>query len=175
MRQSWSWVLFASSLLLLGGMILSDARANSSGGIAPPSIHAIDMVLTLPYAPHTPGLITGMLQNNGDAADRLLSAVSPLCERAEIHTMTMEAGIMKMRPLTDGLPLDPGVPVSLSGTGVHIMCFGAHDIDALSEMPTITFSFEKAPAVTIPVSAVKASSKPAPDSSENGAHHTHHP
>lgn len=175
MRQSWSWVLFASSLLLLGGMILSDARANSSGGIAPPSIHAADMVLTPPYAPHTPGLITGMLQNNGDAADRLLSAVSPLCERAEIHTMTMEAGIMKMRPLTDGLTLDPGVPVPLSGTGAHVMCFGARDIDALSEMPTITFSFQKAPAVTVPVSVRNPLSKPAPDSSGNGAHHTHHP
>jgi periplasmic copper chaperone A len=172
MMRSWSWVLFASSLLLLGGMILSDARANSSGGIAPPSIHATDMVLTLPYAPHTPGLITGMLQNNGDVPDLLLSAVSPLCERAEIHTMTMDGDVMKMRPLTDGLPLDPGVPVSLSGTGVHIMCFGAHDIDAPVDATTITFSFKKASAITVPIFVRNTLSKPAPHSSENSAHHT---
>ncbi len=173
MIRSWSWILFASSLLLLGEMILSEAHAcNPEGHIAPSFIHITDIVLTPPYAPNTPGLITGTLQNNGDAPDRLLSATSPLCEHAEIHTMTMEAGIMKMRPLTDGLALDPGVPVPLSGTGIHIMCFSASHITSKTPS-TITFSFQKAPAVTVPV-FVKTDQPKEPIPSQHKAH-GHHP
>lgn len=61
------------------------------------------------------------LQSAGDAA--LTSASSPVAESVEIHTMSMQQGVMQMRML-DKLPLPAGKTVQLAPGGVHLMLFG---------------------------------------------------
>ncbi len=55
------------------------------------------------------------------ADDRLLGASSPVAGRVEVHEMTMDGGVMRMREQKDGLALPAGKPVALAPGGYHIM------------------------------------------------------
>src|SRR4029077_2761977 len=50
-------------------------------------------------------------------ADRLTGRATPVATKAELHMMTMEVGIMRMRPLA-GIDLPPGQKVTLRPGGV---------------------------------------------------------
>ncbi|MEK8048841.1 copper chaperone PCu(A)C [Ideonella sp. DXS22W] len=52
---------------------------------------------------------------------KLLSASSPAAGVVEIHEMAMDGNTMKMRALTEGLPLPAGKPVALKPGGYHVM------------------------------------------------------
>ncbi|MCL2657212.1 MAG: copper chaperone PCu(A)C [Betaproteobacteria bacterium] len=53
----------------------------------------------------------------------LVGASSPLAEKAEIHEMKTEGGVMKMSPVAN-LPLPAGKAVELKSGGNHIMLWG---------------------------------------------------
>src|ERR1051326_1551640 len=57
------------------------------------------------------------------SGDRLTGLSTPVAKKAELHSMTMEGGIMKMRPLA-GLDLPAGQTVTLKPGGDHIMLVG---------------------------------------------------
>ena len=63
------------------------------------------------------------IENKGQTADRLLGASSEVSGRTEIHEMTMEGGIMKMRALPNGIEIPAGGKVELAPGGLHIMFF----------------------------------------------------
>src|SRR3954453_11928911 len=48
------------------------------------------------------------ITNTGATTDRLLAGSSPVAGHFELHMMTMDDGVMKMRPLTGGLEIKPG-------------------------------------------------------------------
>jgi len=50
----------------------------------------------------------------------LVGVASPVAAKTELHTMTMDGGVMKMRPL-DKLDLPAGKTVSLKPGGYHVM------------------------------------------------------
>jgi copper(I)-binding protein len=54
--------------------------------------------------------------------DALVSASTPVAEKAEVHTNVLEGGVMKMMPVEE-VPLDPGKKVVLKPGGEHIMLF----------------------------------------------------
>jgi len=64
------------------------------------------------------------IENRGTAPDSLLSASSPAAAKVEIHQMTMQDGIMTMRPLDQGLTIPPDGIVTLAPGGNHIMFIG---------------------------------------------------
>lgn len=94
------------------------------------------------------------LENKGSEADTLIEVRSPVAERVEIHDMTMEDMVMRMRKLDD-LPVAAGESVSLAPGGKHIMLIGLSG--PLEEGATVplTLVFEKAGelAVEAPVRA----------------------
>jgi copper(I)-binding protein len=47
------------------------------------------------------------IANRGAEADRLVAAETPMAQRVELHEMSMTDGIMRMRPLPDGVPVPP--------------------------------------------------------------------
>jgi len=49
-------------------------------------------------------------------ADRLVSASTPVAKKAELHTMSMQGMVMKMRPIS-GVDIPPGQPLSLKPGG----------------------------------------------------------
>jgi copper(I)-binding protein len=52
--------------------------------------------------------------------DRLTAASSPVAKKVELHTMLMEGGVMKMRPLA-AVDIPAGQAVTLSPGGTYIM------------------------------------------------------
>ena len=65
---------------------------------------------------------TGMFGHFTSAAGgRLVSGSSPVAGVVEVHEMTMEGNVMKMRALEKGLDLPAGKAVELKPGGYHLM------------------------------------------------------
>lgn len=101
----------------------------------------------LPGQPVAGGFIT--LANEGTEDDRLVGVTSPLADHVEIHEMTMENDVMKMRQLKDGLPVKAGETVQLKPGGLHLMFFGVKNPYRAGETVPATLTFEKAGKVEI--------------------------
>ena len=84
------------------------------------------MHISQPWARATPkGADNGAgymsITNKGTAPDRVSCVSDDASAQCQIHSMTMEGGIMKMRPVEGGLEIKPGQTVTLSPGGYHIM------------------------------------------------------
>lgn len=118
------------------------------------AVKAGDLVIEGAWARATPGgakVAGGYLRvrNEGAQADRLVGTAIPLAKRGEVHEMSTEGGIMRMRPLENGIPIPPGGTVELKPGGLHLMFL---DLEGgLKEGQTIagTVTFER--AGTVPV------------------------
>ena len=117
------------------------------------SAHAADISFVHPWARATPpgaqvgaGYVT--LQNKG-AADRLVSATVDVVDHVEIHEMSMDGGVMKMRRLPSGLELPAGKSVELKPGGYHLMLMGLKQPLKVGETVKATMTFEKAGAVPV--------------------------
>lgn len=60
------------------------------------------------------------MELTGKSNARLVGVASPAAKTAEVHSMTMEKGVMKMFPV-DGIDLPAGKPVKLAPGGYHVM------------------------------------------------------
>jgi len=82
--------------------------------------------ISQPWARATPkGAITGAgymtITNKGSAPDKVSCVSDDASAQCEIHSMTMEGGVMKMRPVEGGLEIKPGESVMLKPGGYHVM------------------------------------------------------
>jgi copper(I)-binding protein len=91
------------------------------------------------------------------AGDRLTGASTPAAQTAELHSMTLDNGVMKMRQL-DGIDLPAGQTVTLKPGGYHIMLTGlAQPLKDGQNFPlTLTFAKAGAQQVTVSVQKVGA-------------------
>lgn len=117
-------------------------------------IRAGDLVITQAWSRATPGgakLGSGYLtiENKGTAPDRLIGGSSELAARIQIHEMTMNNGIMTMRPLEAGLAIEPGKTIKLAPGGYHLMLFDLKRPLKQGDRVPITLEFEKAGKVSI--------------------------
>jgi uncharacterized protein YcnI len=108
-----------------------------------------DLVIASPWTRATPGgakIAGGYLKitNNGKSSDRLVSATSAGAHHVEIHEMSMNDGVMKMRPLADGLTVKPGETVELKPGGFHMMFMDIKQPLKQGDTLKATLTFEKA-------------------------------
>jgi periplasmic copper chaperone A len=89
------------------------------------------------------------ITNKGTAADRLVSASSPAAGKIQIHAMSMQNGIMKMRELGSGLPIDVGKTVALAPGGYHLMMMELKAPLKAGDKVPVTLTFEKAGKVDV--------------------------
>jgi copper(I)-binding protein len=61
------------------------------------------------------------IENRGSHAIRLSAAATDAAGTVEIHETQMDGGVMRMRPLADGLEVPAGESVVLEPGGYHIM------------------------------------------------------
>ncbi|MEM9356275.1 MAG: copper chaperone PCu(A)C [Pseudomonadota bacterium] len=109
------------------------------------------------------------ITNTGAKPDRLVSAAAKFAGRVEIHEMSMDGGIMRMRRLTKGVVIPPGKAAVLKPGGNHLM-FIELNAPIVKDQPfSATLEFEKAGKieVTFQVAGIGAS---APDGSKAGSH-----
>lgn len=98
------------------------------------------------------------IENRGATADRLTgAAIDPaIADAAELHSMTMDNGIMRMRPVEGGVALPAGQTVELSPGGIHIMLVGLKAPLKEGTRVPLTLTFEKAGSVTVELAVGKA-------------------
>ena len=89
------------------------------------------------------------ITNAGPEADRLVGGSLPGAARFEVHEMSMQGEVMRMRPLETGLEIKPGATIELKPGGYHIMFMDLRE--PLKEGQTLkgTLLFEKAGAVAV--------------------------
>jgi hypothetical protein len=105
--------------------------------------------LTTPWARATPkGATVGggylTIINTGNAADRLVGGASEISSRFEIHEMSMDKGVMKMREVTAGVEIKPGQTIRFEPSGYHIMFIGLKQQLKEGEHIKATLQFERA-------------------------------
>lgn len=119
---------------------------------------------TPPGAPTAGGYLT--IANGGEEADRLLSVSSPLAAAGELHEMEIANGIMKMRPMPDGIEIPAGATVALTPSGYHMMFLSLKEpLIADEEMP-VTLLFARAGSVKTVLHIYPVGSK-GPESAAN--------
>jgi copper(I)-binding protein len=113
-----------------------------------------DLVITQAWTRATPGgaKIAGgylTIENKGAAPDRLTSGSSDVAGKFEIHEMAMNNGVMTMRPLEKGLPIEPGKTIKLAPGGYHLMLMDLKQPFKQGDKVPVTLEFEKAGKVTL--------------------------
>jgi copper(I)-binding protein len=113
-------------------------------------------------APTAGGYMT--LTNKGTEPDRLIAVESEAAGRVELHQMTMDGAIMRMRQLENGVALAPGATVELKPGGNHVMFMQLKAPLKKGEHVPIVLVFEKAGriAVDMQVEALGAAGPGAP-------------
>jgi copper(I)-binding protein len=108
-----------------------------------------------------------VLMNHGKSDDRLLSASSPAAGRVELHSMSMDGDVMRMRQVPN-IELKAGKTVALKPGGLHVMFMDLKKpLDKGAKIP-VTLVFEKAGKATVDFE-VKS-----PSGSNNTEHQHHH-
>jgi hypothetical protein len=100
-----------------------------------------------PGAPTAAGY--AVIVNHGVASDRLVGAASSAAASVTPHEMTMDHGIMRMRPLTGGLAIGASATATLSPNGDHLMFVGLRRPLHAGEHVRVTLSFSRAGAVPV--------------------------
>jgi periplasmic copper chaperone A len=117
-------------------------------------VKAGDLVITQAWSRATPtgakvagGYLT--IENKGSAPDRLISGAGEVAGKVEIHEMAMNNGVMTMRPLDNGLVIEPGKTVKLAPGGYHIMLMDLKQPLKQGDKVPFTLQFEKAGKVAL--------------------------
>jgi copper(I)-binding protein len=116
-----------------------------------------------PWARATPnGAKSGVgymtVTNNGSTPDRLSCVSSDASAECQLHIMTMDKGVMKMRPVNGGLEIKPSETVTLKPSSTHLMFLNLkHPLEQGSTVAA-TLLFEKAGTVQVefPIAAIGA-------------------
>src|SRR6185437_3332883 len=115
MKKKITGFVFAALATLL---FVTSARADD--------VKAGDLVISQAWSRATPGgAKTGggylTIENKGTTPDKLIGASADFAGKIEVHEMTTNNGVMKMRPVEGGLTIDPGKTVKLAPSGLHLM------------------------------------------------------
>lgn len=133
---------------------LSTDHADKSAMSGSATVKVGDLTIVSPWTRATPGgakIAGGYLKitNNGAAADRFVGATSEAADRVEVHEMSMSDGVMKMRPLPNGLEIKPGETVEFKSGGYHLMFMDLKQPLKQGDVLKAKLQFEKAGTVGV--------------------------
>jgi len=117
-------------------------------------VRAGDLVITQAWSRATPGgaKVGGgylTIENRGTAPDRLISGSADVAAKVQVHEMSMNNGVMTMRPIEDGVVIEPGKMVKLAPGGLHLMLLDLKSPLKQGEKLPVTLQFEKAGKVSV--------------------------
>jgi periplasmic copper chaperone A len=106
-----------------------------------------------PYArPTPPGARIGgayfTIDKVGGGSDRLVRVETPIARAAEIHTMTMDGNVMRMRQIA-ALDIPAHSTAALKPGGYHLMLVDLKRPLAAGEVIPLSLTFEKAGTIEI--------------------------
>jgi periplasmic copper chaperone A len=111
----------------------------------------------------------GFMTMQSPVADKLIGGSTPAAERLELHTMSMEGDVMKMREVAS-IDLPAGQKVDLKPGGLHVMFIGIKEPLKLGSKVPVTLKFEKAGEVKVDFEVM---SRPAAANAGPGDHKHH--
>jgi copper(I)-binding protein len=89
------------------------------------------------------------IENKGSTPDRLIGGSADVADKVQVHQMTMNNGVMTMRPLDQGLTIEPGKTVKLAPSGYHLMLLDLKSPLKRGDKVPVILEFEKAGKVTV--------------------------
>ena len=129
-------------LLVMGlpaaGAESSGASSTLQGQCGPYAVSAAWSRLAPPSAPVLAGYLT--IENQGEQTLVLSGASSAAFERVELHSMSMDGGVMRMRKL-ERVEIEPGETLELAPGGQHLMLIGPKRIFAAGERISVEIGF----------------------------------
>lgn len=137
-----STLAFAFVLSLLTSGIASVSAMNGL------ETSEVQLRATAPGMTATGGYLT--IHNDMDKADRLVGVSADFAAKAEIHTMANENGVMKMRPLPDGIEIPAGGMVELAPGGMHLMLMGLKQTLEAGQMLEVELTFASGRTLRLP-------------------------
>jgi copper(I)-binding protein len=161
-----TWNGVSSAFAVIFALVLTQlAAANAQAkDFDVGSIH-----ISQPWARATPkGASSGAaymtITNNGKTPDRVACVSSDASAQCQIHTMTMDNGVMMMRPVEGGLEIKPGETVTLRPSSFHVMLVNLkHPLEAGNTL-TATLKFDSAGTIDVqyPIAAIGAAAPGTP-------------
>ena len=109
------------------------------------------------------------IKNNGTTPDRLIGGSIDVADRFQLHAMTMENGIAKMRELSD-IEIKPGQTIEFKPGGSHVMFVNLKRPLSKGEHINGTLVFERAGTVKIEYSVEGIGAQQGPQGMEHMQH-----
>jgi copper(I)-binding protein len=154
---------------MLTGLLTAGVLALSASAIPAKDFKLGPLEIKNPWMPATPkgapvagGYMT--IVNSGTTPDRLIGGSSPIAGRFELHRMTIDQGVMRMRPVTGGLEIKPGQTVEFKPGSLHVMFVGLKEPLEKGRSIKGTLVFEKAGMVEIEYSVEAIGGRSSPRS-----------
>jgi len=161
----------AAGALALAACVAAAALTSPAAGAGDYDLGSIH--ISQPWSRATPkGATSGAgymtITNKGNAPERVSCVSDDASGQCQIHSMTMEGGVMKMRPVEGGLEIKPGESVMLKPGGNHMMFVALKHPLEQGQTVKVTLKFEHAGTIDVdyPVLAIGA---PAPGASAGGS------
>src|SRR6202158_292304 len=131
---------------LVAGLLAAPARAQE--------VKAGDLTITHAWSRATPGgaKVAGgylTIENKGSAPDRLIGGSADVAGKVQVHEMAVNNGVMTMRPLDQGVTIEPGKAVKLAPGGYHLMLLDLKSPLKRGDKVPVTLEFEKAGKVKV--------------------------
>jgi copper(I)-binding protein len=101
------------------------------------------------------------ITNTGTAPDRLVGGSTEAAKRFEIHEMSTDGGVMRMRELPNGVEILPGKTIELKPGSSHIMMMNLAKPFVKGERVKASLTFERAGTVPIEFAVDAAGGSPA--------------
>jgi copper(I)-binding protein len=141
-------MLRKSSLICVFALVISAGPAFAADfSVGALKIHDPWSRATPKGAPVGGGYLT--ITKTGTTPDRLIGGSTAVSKGFEIHEMTMDKGVMKMRMMPNGLEIKPGETVTFKPSGYHLMFTGLKSQLSKGEHVDATLKFEKAGEVKV--------------------------
>ncbi|MGL5445923.1 MAG: copper chaperone PCu(A)C [Rhabdaerophilum sp.] len=141
--------MFFAPLAALAGFIMLAATP-----LAASEFQAGDLIIKSPWSRATPSgaRVAGgyfVIENKGTQPDRLVAANVEVAGRVEIHTMTLQDGVMRMRSVSGGVEIRPGENVVFQPSGLHLMWLDLARTPKMGDVLNGGLTFEKAGNVAV--------------------------
>lgn len=164
----------AAGLMLALAACQPAAPDAASQASATPAATAADAGIVVSEAwiretPPNAAVAGGYLTLRSGAADRLLAVETPAAASVEIHEMSHEGGMMRMRELPDGVELPAGTEVALKPGGNHLMFIDPVEPVRAGQSIEATLRFAHAPEQTVTFE-VRPLTGEAPAADEHAGH-----
>ncbi len=135
-----------------------------------------DLTIGHPWSRATPGgaKVGGgylTITNNGSAPDRLISATAAVADHVELHEMATKDGVMTMRAMPKGVPVEPGKTVAFVPGGYHLMLMGLKAPLKEGDRIKAELTFEKTGKVEVTINVEGMGAQhPAPGGADHDMH-----